>query len=345
MDTKQMKSNASKTIESHMISLQKFNERYQEAQEELSSTTALLLIYKQMYLMRSIDKKLSSLYSSGLVRGFCHLSIGQESIYGALWWHFHSEKYNSSTTMDKVLASYRCHSIAFATGSTIAEIIGECLGKRVGCSEGKGGLMHLHNSILYGGHGIVAAQAPLGIGVAFAIKYSCISKPSENWLEVPVPRVCFVFYGDGASNQGQLYESFNLALIFKLPVVFICENNGYGMSTPVSAACPDDNFYKRAYGIPGIRCDDSDVIRLLALFRFAKEHASQNGPIILQIDTTRICGHSTLDTAQSYRGDTDSLPDRLEEFRQMLAEKIGSVELLREEEETTKAFEQESSMR
>jgi len=285
--------------------------------------SVIVELYFTMVEIREMELKIQEEYKNGNVRGFCHLSIGQESIYAAL-----KQVLNES---DKVIGSYRCHGLAYVTGlinnesggncshdsdnrdhsDTIdsniindsnindnttnpirihsKEIIDENLGLPTGCSGGRGGSMHLYNSQFYGGHGIVGAQVPLGTGIAFALKYK------------RVPGVCFSFYGDGAANQGQVYESFNLAFIYKLPIVFVCENNHFGMYTPVSQVSMDDNFYKRGYLIRGIRVPDEDPFSLMAVLEHARNYALKEGPIILQIDTNRECGHSTKDEKQEYR--------------------------------------------
>lgn len=249
----------------------------------------LIHIYKQMVVIRHMDELMDAEYKKGNVRGFCHLSIGQEGIYAAL---------EKAMKNDVVTASYRCHGVAYVTGCSIVEIIGELLGKQMGVCKGKGGSMHLYNRNFFGGHGIVAAQVSLGLGIAYALKYRNIHESREDLRN---QRVCYIFYGDGAANQGQVWESFNMAKIWKLPVVFVCENNRYGMWTPVESVSADTDFYLRGGTIPGIRVGHKDIFGLLSVFEHGRKYALEEGPIIIQVDTYRLCGHSSVDNAEIYR--------------------------------------------
>lgn len=243
-------------------------------------------IYKRMRTIREMDRLLEKEYGKGSVRGFCHLSVGQEVIYAAL---------ESVMKDDLAVSSYRCHGIAHVTGCSVQEIMGEMLGKQAGVCKGKGGSMHLYNRNFFGGHGIVGAQVPLGLGIAYALKYRSIQESRKGM------QVCYAFYGDGAANQGQVWESFNMAMIWNLPIVFVCENNRYGMWTPVESVSPDNSFYTRGGAMPGIRISHDNVFGLISVFRHAREHALEHGPIIIQIDTYRLCGHSTVDQTEFYR--------------------------------------------
>lgn len=303
-------------LKAHNISTDAVAGEYRTGKQEL------MALYKKMLDIRLMEERLESLYRQKKIRGFCHLSIGQEGIYAALW---------RVVDDDKVIASYRCHGAAYATGCTIKEIVCENLGLIDGNCGGKGGSMHLYNDKFYGGHGIVGAQVPLGTGIAFAIKYKMINKnmkdgTDSDWKAVASDSVVFTLYGDGASNQGQVYESFNMAKVYNLPVVFICENNKYGMYTPVESVSVDDNFYMRGYGIPGLRTTDSDIFLLVETLRFAKSYAKARGPIIVQIDTNRKCGHSTLDEAQLYRKKNDVFVDCLDTFEALCRDAIGDAE-------------------
>ncbi|KAF7682697.1 Pyruvate dehydrogenase E1 component subunit alpha, mitochondrial [Astathelohania contejeani] len=244
------------------------------------SMESVVKIYEDMLRIHFMEQWCSKYYKEGEIRGFCHLVLGQEGIYAALKCILGPE--------DRVIGSYRCHGLAYATGSSIYQIMAEMFGRKTGMCKGKGGSMHLYNEKFYGGHGIVGAQVPIGVGIGLALKGTGSAS--------------FVFYGDGASNQGQVHESFNMAALWKLPVIFICENNQYGMWTPVDASCIDDNFYTRGPTIPGIRVSHSDVFQLVEAMRLAKDYAINNGPIILQIDTYRSCGHSMVDK-EEYRGE------------------------------------------
>lgn len=237
-------------------------------------------IYREMYNLREMELLLDRIYQKNEIQGFCHLVIGQEAIYIAL---------KNIINGDKVIGSYRCHGLAYASGINTKEIICETMGKYEGNCKGKGGSMHLYNDTFYGGHGIVGAQVALGTGIAFALKY----KDSQN--------VCFTFYGDGAANQGQVFESFNMAALWKLPIVYVCENNSYGMWTPERNVSSNTDYFKRGINIPGFRIDGNDIEELHRAFLFAKEYAKTNGPIIIQIDTYRTCGHSCVDQENFYR--------------------------------------------
>lgn len=238
-------------------------------------------VYRNMLILRLIEEYANSKYKKGNIRGFCHLVIGQENIYMSL------QKVLDKN--DKVIGSYRCHGLAFICGISIESIIGELLGKAIGNCKGKGGSMHLYNDQFYGGHGIVGAQVSLGTGLGFALQYK------------KVKNVAFVFFGDGAANQGQVWESFNMAALWKLPVVYVCENNHYSMWTPESNSTTYPEYFKRGYNIPGIRLTDKNITQLIDVFTFARQHAIEKGPIILQIDTYRTCGHSCLDVNDFYR--------------------------------------------
>ncbi|KAK1350084.1 subunit alpha of pyruvate dehydrogenase E1 [Hamiltosporidium tvaerminnensis] len=264
-------------------------------------------IYGIAYTIRLFELECEKFFNNKQIRGFCHLVIGQENIYAALKKVMHTDDYS--------ISSYRCHGLAYITGSTISEIVGEMLGKAGGNSKGMGGSMHLYNKNFFGGHGIVGAQIPLGLGLAFSQKYKEIANtsfPSESnekaahehsksnanqsiYNNFPLKNVTFCFYGDGASNQGQIYESFNMAHLWKLPVVFICENNKYGMWTAVDKASADNNFYKRSNYIPGIRIDHSNTFEIIEVLKFARDYALKSGPIIVEIDCYRLCGHSLRD--------------------------------------------------
>lgn len=269
-------------------------------------------LYRHMKLIRMMEMHLEEEYAAGHVRGFCHLSIGQEGLYAVLM------KLLEANVHSRIITSYRCHAAAYTAGCTVREIVCENLGLKEGCSGGKGGSMHLYNERFYGGHGIVGAQVPLGTGVAFSMKYQKHMQSPKSWtpdsqdfvkrskecfISCKSNGVCFTIYGDGAANQGQVHESFNMAKIYNLPVVFVVENNRYGMYTPVENVSVDDCFYKRGYKIPGIRVCDTDIMLQKSALGFASDYSMENGPIIVQIDTYRICGHSTEDKSQFYKAD------------------------------------------
>lgn len=241
-------------------------------------------LYRKMLCMRYMDESVSELYSKGLIRGFCHLDIGQEEACAALC---------HTARDDRFIGSYRCHALAVAAGVPVREIVGELLGRAGGVAKGKGGSMHLYNEVLFGGHGIVGAQVPLGCGMAYALKYR---EAPEDVRDAVSKAVVFCFYGDGASNQGQIHESFNVAKIWNLPIVFVVVNNAYSMWTCVADACANDDFYKRSDFLPGLRVSGRSVFAVARCLEISREHALQKGPLIVQIDTYRICGHSTMDS-------------------------------------------------
>ncbi|CAD27078.1 PYRUVATE DEHYDROGENASE E1 COMPONENT ALPHA SUBUNIT [Encephalitozoon cuniculi GB-M1] len=266
-------------------------------------------IYKQMMRMRCMDEAMDREYKRKNIRGFCHLSIGQEGIYAALEYAMDG---------DVAVSSYRCHGIAYVTGCSILEIMGEVLGRQAGVCKGKGGSMHLYNKSFFGGHGIVGAQIPLGLGMAYALEYN----RRMGWSQGG--KVCYAFYGDGAANQGQVWESFNMAMVWRLPIVFVCENNGYGMWTPASSVSADTDFYLRGGAIPGIRIGHGNIFGLMSVLKYARKYSVENGPIIVQIDTYRFCTHSAADERESYRSreevDAEKKRDCMEDVgRRLLA--------------------------
>lgn len=258
-------------IQNHLIELIEYNSTdYNEEK--------LLELYTDMYWLRVFEEKCYENYKKHM-RGFLHLTIGQECIYIAIK--------NICRPNDIFIGSYRDHALAYISGSSLQEITYELLGKKLGMCKGKGGSMHLYNKKLFGGHGIVGAQVPLATGLAFAVQYLKQDK-----------RV-FCFLGDGAMNQGQVYESFNLALKFNLPIIYVIENNEYGMWTKWCDVTKTDNFYKRWNEMRGIRIKDNSIFTIIDVMSEAYK-MSQDGPIVVQIDTYRKCGHSMKDE-EKYR--------------------------------------------
>ncbi len=240
--------------------------------------------YRKMLLIRRFEEKAGQLYGMGAIGGFCHLYIGQEAVVVGMLMAMEEG--------DQVITAYRDHGHMLATGMDPKGVMAELTGRRSGYSKGKGGSMHMFSveKQFYGGHGIVGAPAPLGSGIAFANKYR------EN------DRVCLTFFGEGAANQGQVYESFNMASLWKLPVVYIIENNHYAMGTAVErASAQAEELYLRglAFGIPGEQVDGMDVAEVKAAGARALAHArSGKGPMILEALTYRYRGHSMSDPAK-----------------------------------------------
>jgi pyruvate dehydrogenase E1 component alpha subunit len=242
----------------------------------------MLTYYREMLLIRRFEEKAGQLYGMGLIGGFCHLYIGQEAVAVGVQ---HALKDG-----DSVITAYRDHGHMLATGMDPRRVMAELTGRVTGYSKGKGGSMHMfaRDKRFYGGHGIVGACVPLGTGIAFAHKYR------EDG------GVCVTYLGDGAVNQGQVYESFNMAALWKLPVVYVIENNKYGMGTSVERASASTELHRRgeAYGIQGRAIDGMDVLAVREAAAEAVAHARAQGPTILEAMTYRYRGHSMSDPAK-----------------------------------------------
>lgn len=255
--------------------------------------TMLMRYFRDMLLIRRFEEKAGQLYGMGLIGGFCHLYIGQEAVVVGIQ--------AAQQKTDSVITSYRDHGHMLAAGMDARGVMAELTGRIGGYSKGKGGSMHMFSreKKFYGGHGIVGAQVPIGTGLAFAHKY------------LNDGGVCLTYFGDGAVNQGQVYESFNMAALWKLPVVFIIENNKYSMGT-AQARHAAGELDKRGepYGIPGRKVDGMDVQKVYEASVEAIEHArSGKGPVLLEMETYRYRGHSMSDPAK-YR-----TKDEVEEWR------------------------------
>ncbi|MBB4266092.1 pyruvate dehydrogenase (acetyl-transferring) E1 component subunit alpha [Roseospira visakhapatnamensis] len=240
-------------------------------------------LYRDMLLIRRFEEKAGQLYGMGLIGGFCHLYIGQEAVVVGL--------HALARPGDSIITSYRDHGHMLATGMDPKGVMAELTGRIGGYSRGKGGSMHMFSREVgfYGGHGIVGAQVPLGTGLAFAHKYH-----EDGGL-------CFTYLGDGAVNQGQVYESFNMAALWGLPVLYVIENNKYGMGTSVERASAPGDLSQRgaAYGIPGKAINGMNVLDVIEGCAEAVEHVrAGKGPYLLDVKTYRYRGHSMSDPAK-----------------------------------------------
>ncbi len=291
-----------------------------------------LKYYKEMLLIRRFEEKSGQLYGMGLIAGFCHLYIGQEAVVVGM--------HNIIDKHDYTITTYRDHGHILVAGCEPKSVMAELMGKATGCSKGKGGSMHMFDpkNRFYGGHGIVGASAALGTGMAFASKYR-----DEN-------AVCLTYFGDGALNQGQVYESFNMAALWKLPVVYIVENNGYSMGTSIARHCSITDLYKRgeSFGIPGIQINGMDLLEVMAKGKEAVDYVRQgNGPIFIEMKTYRYRGHSMSDPG-NYRTKEEVINmrenhDPINSYRDyLLKNKICSEEELKLIEKEVKAIVEES---
>src|SRR6478609_7145522 len=279
--------------------------------------------YLDMLLIRRFEERAGQLYGMGLIGGFCHLYIGQEAVVVGMQANVRSN--------DQLITAYRDHGHMLAAGMDPNGVMAELTGRSTGYSKGKGGSMHMfsQDKKFYGGHGIVGAQVPLGTGLAFANKYR-----GNNG-------VCLTYFGDGAANQGQVYESFNMAELWKLPIIYVIENNQYAMGTSVNRASAEDQLYRRgeSFRIPGIQVDGMDVLAS----RGAAEEAlawvrAGKGPIILEMKTYRYRGHSMSDPAKyRSREEVQSVRDKSDPIEAVKRE----LETLGVTEEQLKPLEQE----
>jgi pyruvate dehydrogenase E1 component alpha subunit len=287
----------------------------------------LLAMYREMVMIRRFEEKAGQLYGMGLIGGFCHLYIGQEAVVTGIQ--------AAAQQGDAVITTYRDHAHMIACGMDMKGIMAELTGRIDGFSKGKGGSMHMFSveKQFFGGHGIVGANVPLGTGLAFAQKYKNTGK------------ITMTYFGDGASNQGQVYEAFNMASLWQLPVIYIIENNEYAMGTSTKRHAADTELYKRgeAFGIPGVQVNGMDVLAVYEASKKVIEHVrSGKGPYLMEVKTYRYRGHSMSDPAK-YRSkeeveDYKENRDPITQFRKYLeANGIANEAALKKIEDEIKA--------
>jgi pyruvate dehydrogenase E1 component alpha subunit len=279
---------------------------------EVSKEDALKYL-ELMLMMRRMEITCDNEYKARAIRGFCHLYDGQEAVAVGI-----------DAALDKadsIITSYRCHCYALTRGSTVEGVLSELFGFFEGSSHGKGGSMHFYNKAhnFYGGSGIVGAQVPCGVGLAFANKY--VAKPGEKM------NVALSIYGDGAANQGQVFEAANMAKLWDLPSIFVIENNQYGMGTAISRSSSNQQYYTMGNHIPGIKVDGMNVFAVREAMKYAKNFAgSGNGPIFIEMNTYRYHGHSMSDPGITYRSREEinkmrQTRDPIEFMKSMMVEK------------------------
>ncbi len=299
-------------------------ERPPQPQRHNASKEELLQLYREMLLIRRFEERAGQLYGLGLIGGFCHLYIGQEAVAVGL---------QSAMTVgkDSVITGYRDHGHMLAYGIDPKVIMAELTGRAAGISKGKGGSMHMFSVDhgFYGGHGIVGAQVPLGTGLAFKHKYA------EDG------GVCLAYLGDGAVNQGQVYEAFNMAKLWNLPVIYAIENNQYAMGTSIKRSSAEPLLYRRgeAHRIPGFQVDGMDVLAVRGAAQVALDWVrGGKGPIIVELLTYRYRGHSMSDPAR-YR--TREEVQDVREHRDPILHAERDLEALGVKEEVLKAIDKE----
>ncbi len=297
------------------FALHTLQEAHEKAPRYDASVEEMLTFYEQMLLIRRFEEKAGQLYGLGLIGGFCHLYIGQEAVAIGLQSALDNDR-------DSVITGYRDHGHMLAYGIDPNLIMAELTGRAAGISRGKGGSMHMFSTEhkFYGGHGIVGAQVSLGGGLALAHKYN-----EDGGL-------CLAYFGDGASNQGQVYETFNMAALWNLPIVFVIENNQYAMGTAVKRSSAETEFHRRgtAFRIPGMDVNGMDVLEVRNAAEIAFKHVREGkGPVLMELNTYRYRGHSMSDPAK-YRSreevqDVREHKDPIEGLKKVLLE-MGKTE-------------------
>ena len=272
---------------------------------ELPSADVVKGFYRDMLMIRRFEERAGQMYGMGLIGGFCHLYIGQEAVVVGMQ--------SALDERDSVITGYRDHGHMLACGMEARGVMAELTGRRGGYSKGKGGSMHMFSreKRFFGGHGIVGAQVSLGGGLAFAARYR------ENG------GVALTYFGDGASNQGQVAETMNMASLWKLPLVFVIENNKYGMGTSVQRSSAGEELFQRgqAYGIPGEKVDGMNVLTVAERAKEIVAHCRENGPMVVEMETYRYRGHSMSDPAKyRTRDEVNKMREERDPIEQMRAE-------------------------
>ncbi len=308
--SKKTKAKAPPPSEDSDFSLSSLQEALDAEKRFAASEEQLLHFYEQMLLIRRFEERAGQLYGLGLIGGFCHLYIGQEAVAIGLQSALDNDR-------DSVITGYRDHGHMLAYGIDPKVIMAELTGRQAGISKGKGGSMHMFSTEhkFYGGHGIVGAQVALGGGLALAHQYN-----EDGGL-------CLAYFGDGAANQGQVYETMNMAALWNLPMVFVVENNQYAMGTAVRRSSAETEFYRRgaAFRIPGMDVNGMDVLEVRQAAEIAFKHVRDgNGPVLMECNTYRYRGHSMSDPAK-YRTreevqDIKDHKDPIEALKKMLIE-------------------------
>lgn len=278
------KSGQSAPLSDDAFALRSLQEAHARDGRFKASVEQMLDFYEKMLLIRRFEERAGQLYGLGLIGGFCHLYIGQEAVAVGIQSALQERK-------DSVITGYRDHGHMLAYGIDPRIIMAELTGRHAGISRGKGGSMHMFSTehAFYGGHGIVGAQVPLGAGLAFGHKYRQDGG------------ICVAYFGDGAANQGQVYETFNMASLWQLPIIFVVENNQYAMGTAVARSSAETEFYRRgtAFRIPGMDVDGMDVLAVRGAAEIAVAHVrGGNGPVLMELNTYRYRGHSMSDPAK-----------------------------------------------
>jgi len=309
------------------FALHSLQEEHAQSKRYQASDAELLELYERMLLIRRFEERAGQLYGLGLIGGFCHLYIGQEAVAVGIQSALQEGK-------DSVITGYRDHGHMLAYGIDPKIIMAELTGREAGISRGKGGSMHMFSTehAFYGGHGIVGAQVPLGAGLAFGHKYRDDGG------------VCVAYFGDGAANQGQVYETFNMASLWGLPIVFAIENNQYAMGTSVKRSSAETHFYRRgtAFRIPGMDVNGMDVLEVRQATEIALKHVrAGGGPVLMELNTYRYRGHSMSDPAK-YRTreevqDVREKRDPIEHARAELLERGVPEEKLKDIEKRIRA--------